>query len=138
MTGSRLFIDTSPLIYFVEKSPAFFERVSVLLADSIKNNSVLVTSPLTAAEFGIKPRKLNRPDILKKFEKTVKTLFEVQSIAWDVGEISSILRAKYPSLKAIDSLQIACALKCNCDTFVTNDRRLKAIKEIQILLIKDL
>jgi predicted nucleic acid-binding protein len=65
-------------------------------------------------------------------------LFEVSAITWDVAEISSILRAKYTSLKAIDSLQIACALQNNCTTFVTNDRRLKAIEEIQTLLIKDL
>jgi predicted nucleic acid-binding protein len=65
-------------------------------------------------------------------------LSEVSAITWDVAEISSILQAKYTSLKAIDSLQIACALKNNCTTFVTNDRRLKAIEEIQTLLIKDL
>lgn len=102
------------------------------------NNSIFVTSVLTVAEFGIKPRRLNRKDILDKFDKTVKRLFQLKSITWDVAEISSILRAKYPSLKAIDSLQIACALKHDCNKFFTNDRKLKAVKEIQILLIKDL
>lgn len=138
MTGNRLFIDTSPLIYLTEKNPVYFNPVSLFFADSIENNKVLVTSTLTASEFEIKPRKLNRPDILKEFEKTVERLFEVSAITWDVAEISSILRVKYTSLKAIDSLQIACALKTNCTTFVTNDRRLNSIKEIQTLLIKDL
>jgi predicted nucleic acid-binding protein len=138
MTGSRLFIDTSPLIYLVEKNPSFYEAVLLFLAEAIKDDAALITSVLTVAEFGVKPRKLNRPDILAKFEQTLDTLFEVQTVDWDVAEISSILRAKYPSLRAIDSLQIACALKDDCDAFVTNDKRLKAIKEIQILLIKDL
>lgn len=138
MTGNRLFVDTPALIYLIEKNPVYFSTVSLFFADPILNNRTLVTSTLTASEFEIKPRKLNRFDILKEFEKTVERLFEVGSITWDVAEISSILRVKYTSLKAIDSLQIACALKNHCTTFVTNDRRLKAIKEIQTLLIKDL
>jgi predicted nucleic acid-binding protein len=138
MTGSKLFIDTPVLIYFVEKNPIFFEKVSLFFVSSIEADCKFSTSVLTVAEFGIKPRKLNRSEILIQFEKTVKSLFEVHEINWDVAEISSILRAKYSSLRAIDSLQIACALKNKCDGFVTNDKRLKVIKEINIQLIKDL
>ncbi len=55
MTGSKLFLDTS----------------------AIEAGYTLTTSVLTIAEFGIKPRKLNRNDILSKFRKTVKNLFDV-------------------------------------------------------------
>lgn len=136
MTG-KIFIDTPVLIYLVEKNPSFFEPVSLFLAESIESGHSLCTSVITVAEFGIKPRKLNRIDTLSKFERIVKSLLEVQQIDWDVAEISSILRAKYTSLRASDSLQIACAIKNKCSRFVTNDKRLKSIKEISIQLIKE-
>lgn len=138
MTETKKFIDTAILIYLVEQNPDFFDQVSLFFANSIKEDVSLVTSVLTVAEFSIKPRRLGKLDLLNKFEKTVKSLMDVEIIDWNVAEISSTLRSKYASLKAIDSLQLACAIKSNCQTFVTNDRRLKIVKDIKIQLIKDL
>ena len=67
-----------------------------------------------------------------------ETSTEVKPITWDIAKLSAILRAKYTSLKAVDSPQIACATKAEADGFLTNDRRLRSIKEIPIILIKDL
>jgi predicted nucleic acid-binding protein len=134
----RIFLDTPIIIYLIEKNPAFFESVSLFIAESIEADCSLFTSVLTTAEFGIKPRKLNRLSTIHIFEKTVKSLLEVKEIDWEVAEISTILRAKYFSLRAMDSLQIACAIRNKCNRFVTNDRRLRAIKEINIQLITEL
>jgi predicted nucleic acid-binding protein len=138
MTGSKVFIDTAPVIYLVEQNPEYFEQVSLFLADSIRSNVTLTTSVLTAAEVEIKPRKLGKKDLTIKFEKTISSLFEIYPITWEIAQISATLRAKYSSLRAIDSLQIACAIHHKCEDFITNDKRLRAIKEIPITLIKNL
>ncbi|WP_414693468.1 type II toxin-antitoxin system VapC family toxin [Ohtaekwangia sp.] len=138
MTGSKVFIDTAPTIYLVEQNPAYFEQVSIYLADAIRSNSALTTSVLTTAEVEIKPRKLGKKELTTKFEKTIQSLFEVYPITWDVAQRFATLRAKYTSLRAIDSLQIACAIHHRCESFVTNDKRLKTIKEIPIILIRNL
>lgn len=138
MTGSKVFIDTAPIIYLVEQNPEYFEQVSLFLADSIRGNVTLTTSVLTTAEVEIRPRKLGKKDLTSKFEKTIKSLFEVYPITWEIAQISATLRAKYSSLRAIDSLQIACAIQTKCEDFITNDKRLRVIKEISITLIKDL
>lgn len=138
MTGSKVFIDTAPIIYLVEQNPEYFEQVSLFLADSIRSNVALTTSVLTTAEVEIKPRKLGKKDLTSKFEKTIKSLFEVYPITWEIAQISATLRAKYSSLRAIDSIQIACAIQNKCEDFVTNDKRLRVIKEIPITLIKNL
>jgi predicted nucleic acid-binding protein len=137
MTGN-LFIDTAPVIYLIEENPKYFKQVSTFMAESLRQRKTLVTSVLTTAEFEIKPRKLEQPEVIDKFEKIVKPYFQIDNITWLIAEISSILRAKYKPLKAIDALQVACALKNKCEYFITNARRLKMIKEIPILLIKDL
>ncbi len=138
MTGSKLFIDTAPVIYLVEQNPEYFEQVSLFLADSIRSNITLTTSVLTTAEVEIRPRKLGKKDLISKFEKTIRSLFEVYPITWEIAQMSATLRAKYSSLRAIDSLQIACAIHHKCEDFITNDKRLRVIKEIPITLIKNL
>ena len=69
---------------------------------------------------------------------TIRNLFHLTEINWDVAQISAILRSKYSSLRAIDSLQIACAISKQCESFLTNDKRLRIVKEINIQLIKNL
>ncbi len=138
MTGDKIFIDTAPLIYLVENHPKYIEPISLYLANVISNNGIFVTSVVTIAEFGIKPKKLKRLDVLTKFNNIVDTLLSVKEINWDVAEISSTLRVRYPALRSADSFQLACALENKCTTFLTNDRKLKSIKEIEVLLVKDL
>jgi predicted nucleic acid-binding protein len=138
MTGSKLFFDTPPVIYLVEEVPDFFHTVTLFLAQAIQNEAILVTSAVTLAEVGIKPKKFKQTDLETKFERVLGSTFEVQSITWNVAEISATLRAKYASLRGMDSLQIACAIATGCDAFITNDRRLKIVKEIRIQQITDL
>jgi predicted nucleic acid-binding protein len=138
MTGSNIFVDTAPVIYLVERNPAFVDKVSNFLAESIQTNKNLVTSVLTISEIAIKPFKTSRPQLLSQFDKTIKSLFYVYLISWEVAELSAKLRAQYRSLKAIDSLQLASAIHYNCECFLTNDWQLKMVKNIPIRVIKDL
>lgn len=48
-----------------------------------------------------------------------------------------ILNAKY-GLKTPDSIQLATAVYSSADYFLTNDIRLKAVEEIEILVLDDL
>jgi predicted nucleic acid-binding protein len=138
MTGAKLFIDTAPVIYLVEKNPNYFDQVSYFFAESISKDKSLVTSVLTLSEVAIKPYKTSKTELLSKFEKTIKSLFQIYTVTWEVADLSAKLRAKYPSLKAVDSLQLATAIVYKCEGFITNDRRLRAIREIPVKLIKDL
>jgi len=45
------------------------------------------------------------------------------------------LRAKYVGLKAMDSFQLACALDKNCSVFLTNDKQLRQVEEIECRLL---
>lgn len=41
-------------------------------------------------------------------------------------------------IKALDALQIACAISSGCDTFLTRDKQLKQLKQIQVLPMQDI
>jgi predicted nucleic acid-binding protein len=47
------------------------------------------------------------------------------------------LRGKYPVLRALDAIQLSVAIDVEVDVFLTNDNKLKQIKEVKILILKD-
>jgi len=52
----------------------------------------------------------------------------------DVINMATDLRASYP-LRTPDALQIACALQANADKFLTGDKKLSVIQEIEVIVI---
>lgn len=58
-------------------------------------------------------------------------------ISADIAEKAGRLRGKYPVLRALDAIQLSTALEMEVDAFVTNDNKLKRIKEVKVLVLKD-
>jgi len=54
-----------------------------------------------------------------------------------VAESAAKLRAKYKWLKGMDAIQLAVAIFSDCDCFITNDKSIKKIREIEVILISD-
>jgi len=55
----------------------------------------------------------------------------------DIAEPAGKLRGKYPALRAMDAIQLAVALDVGTDAFITNDRRLKSVTEIEVIILKE-
>lgn len=51
----RLFLDTAPIIYFVEQNPDFFPQAEVIFNHIDRGRVTAVTSPITLAECLIFP-----------------------------------------------------------------------------------
>ncbi len=47
------FIDTSPFIYYIEKSDLYFEKVKEWFSDCYEQEKKLVTSPITVEEYSV-------------------------------------------------------------------------------------
>ena len=58
-------------------------------------------------------------------------------ISEKIAESAGKLRGRYSFLKTIDAIQIATAIDVGADAFLTNDKKLKQIKEIKVLVLKD-
>jgi predicted nucleic acid-binding protein len=61
----------------------------------------------------------------------------LQEVTLPVADTATKLRSKYQGLRGMDALQISAAIHSECDHFMTNDRRLKQVNEIDVMLIKD-
>jgi predicted nucleic acid-binding protein len=83
------------------------------------------------------PLKEKNTDLLESY----KCFFQLPSVqvielTADVINMATDLRAHYSqSLRTPDALQIACALSSNADQFLTGDKKLSVIQEIDVIVV---
>ncbi len=135
----KIFIDTAPFIYLIEGHPVFSTKVKQAISQAIVNNDILVTSVITYMEFGVKPEKAYRQDLIRNLDDMLNRLnIDLVNVNKDVAKLAYQLRAKYDFLKGMDALQISIAMREGCQLFITNDKKLKKITEIPVRIIEEL
>lgn len=135
MTGFRkVFIDTSPVIYYLENNPQYKDKIKEFLEECLKNHVQLVTSAITIEEYLVFPYSANKTELVDNFKRFLAYLnIETITIDSDIAEQAAKLRGKYKSFKAMDSLQLASAMASGCDLFLTNDKQLRQEEEISCM-----
>lgn len=130
----RLFLDTAPVVYFVEQNPEFIGRVEPIFA-RLDLDIIGVVSAVTLAECLVFPIKRGLTDLEKAFEEIIDSE-RVEFIATDreIAKLTAIIRAKY-NFQLPDSIQIATAIVANCDAFLTNDVALNKVTEIRAIVV---
>jgi len=132
----KIYFDTVAFIYWVEENPDFMHKVEAVVLDASEAGASFCTSVLSIAEFGVQPTAKGRQDLIFKFDELLLNAdFDVLNVDREAAVISYQLRARYPTIKAIDALHLASAIQAGCDFFVTNDIRLKSIRELAICII---
>ena len=136
---SRLFLDTAPVIYFVERNPAYLDLVHAAFRYIDQGAMGAVTSPVTLAECLVHPVRQQdvvlQQDFLDLITAGNNTEFVV--IDQDIAQRAAEFRARY-NLLLPDALQAAVAVASGCDAFLTNDRGLQRVGELKILILDDL
>lgn len=136
---ARIFFDTAPFIYLVENHSGYYQKVADYLTQSLTDDALLETSVLTYTEFCAKPEQLGRPDLLLDFDDLLRDFdFQMREITLGAATLAYQLQAKYAGLKGIDAMQIATAVNAGCDVFLTNDKELKSVREIQVVVVAEL
>jgi predicted nucleic acid-binding protein len=133
----RLFLDTAPVVYFVEQNPEFIARVEPIFA-RLDVDIIGVVSAVTLAECLVFPIKRGLTDLEQAFEDVVNS-DRVEFIVTDreIAKLTAVIRAKY-NFQLPDSIQIATAIASNCDAFLTNDAALRKVTEIRAIVVSKL
>ncbi len=136
---TRLFLDTAPIIYFVEENERYLPLVESVFDLIDQGALVAVTSPITLAECLVIPYRDDRPDLQQAFSDLItngaNTLFT--SLDDSIAKLAAELRAKH-NLSLTDAFQIATAISSGCDAFLTNDAGLKRINQIPVIVLDDI
>lgn len=134
-----MFLDTAPIIYFIEGNPEFGQFVKTIM-ESIRSGALdSYTSVVTLLEVLPNPIRNGRHDLAVTYGEFLRgtqhlTLLEITE---EDAELGGNLRGNYPSLRSLDALQLAVAMNSEVDVFITNDKKLKQVKDIPILVLSD-
>jgi len=134
----QVFLDTAPVIYFVEKNPDFAEKIQPLFSKLDEGTLTAVVSPITLAECLVLPYKIPNPDIAQIFSDLLVNSESVLFFPIDevTADKAAELRARY-NITLTDAFQLAIAIQAECDAFLTNDIDLKRVTEIPIIVISE-
>lgn len=134
----QIFLDTAPVIYFIEKNPGFSEKVQPIFSKLDEGTLIAVVSPITLAECLVLPYKIPNPEIAQLFTDLLVNNETVLFHPIDevVAGQAADLRARH-NISLTDAFQLAIAVESKCDAFLTNDLDLKRIKEIPVLVLSE-
>jgi predicted nucleic acid-binding protein len=135
----RLFLDTAPVIYFVERNPAYALVVDEIFDRLDDGRLSAATSPITLLECLVVPCRTGSIDLHRDFTEVIVRGRGVTFIHLGEGiaQRGADLRARY-NLSLADAFQVAVALRAGCDAMLTNDGGLRRVNEIRILIVGEL
>jgi predicted nucleic acid-binding protein len=137
--GEIVALDTAPLIYFIEEHPDFLPIVAPFFEALDRGDLEVVTSTITLLEVLVHPLRESNHEALQNYRDVLinaqgMTLVDVSA---DIAVMASSLRASY-GINTPDAIQIATAIQNGAAAFLTNDRALKQVAEIQVLIVQEL
>ena len=139
---NKVFLDTAPFIYFIEKdsnNPQYFDNMKQFFEEGYRENKEFLTSVITMAEYFVFPYLNQKMSYIDNFHRLVDTLdMEIAEVDQEIAKKAAQIRAQYKSFKAMDALQLATACVTGCDLFLKNDKQLKQFAEIKCVTVDDL
>jgi len=134
----RIMFDTAPIVYFIEEHKEF-GKIADEIFKVIKDDSEYrpFSSVITLIEVLTQPLRKSKMEVVEKYRQFLlnSSNFITYSIDPIIAEKSAELRAQY-GIKTPDAIQLAVGIE-NDGTFVTNDRDLKKIKEIEVIVLEE-
>lgn len=135
----RVFVDTAPIIYYLENSALYMDLIKKFFTKCLKENIQIVTSAITVEEYLVFPYSSGKMEFADNFKKFIDYMdIEVVDIDSKIAEQAAGIRGQYKNFKAMDALQIATAVVSGCDMFFTNDKQLRQEKELPCMTMEDL
>ena len=127
-----VFLDTCPVIYFVEQPPVWGPKASARLAVLRAAGEQLAVSDLVRMECLVGPLKSGDATVLASYQAFFTAPgVQVLPMAAAVYDRAASIRATH-GFKPLDSLHLATAVEHGCQLFLTNDARLSRFPDIPV------
>jgi predicted nucleic acid-binding protein len=133
-----VYVDTSPIIYGIEKHPRFFPAWEPLWDAVEFGNIQLVTSHLTILESLVVPLKQKNSVMVALFKQTLMASeLQLLPITIEIVEAAADLRADF-NLKTPDAIHAATALKAGASLFITNDGAFRRVTGLSVTVLHEI
>lgn len=135
---SRIYFDTTPLIYFLDDEKPFSDKVASFIFNHQDDTDFYLTSTITDTEYLVFPYKMEDMRKIWLYKKFLADFnFQIVESNRAITQQAAQLRAKYPGLKSMDAIHLATSIFCGCDIFLTNDEQLRQVTEANVVLVSD-
>ena len=136
LQGQRVYFDTNIFIYILENASGYANVCLPFFQAVAQQDIIGCTGEMTLAELLVKPMRSNDMISMGKIRALFDDgYFEVFAHNRESLELSAHLRATQ-SLKMIDAIHAAAAIKGGCKTLLTHDRQLgKQVRGIEVVNI---
>ena len=134
-----VFLDTAPLIYFIEGYSEYQLKLKELFIANDEGFFKFLTSSITLLAVLVKPMRTGETKIAEQYKSILTNAegIDIFEITIPISIKAAEIRAKY-NFRTPDALQLATAIEKKADFFLTNDLRLKSITGIKVLTISEL
>lgn len=136
--ATKVFLDTAPLIYLVEKNERYWSATQSVFGRIDAGALRAVTSAISLAECLVLPYRKGRPELVQVFTDLIVNgeNTDFVSIDQEMASKAAEFRARY-NLLLSDAFQAAAAFTTGCDLLLTNDADFKRISELDVLLMEE-
>ncbi|MBW4618174.1 MAG: type II toxin-antitoxin system VapC family toxin [Cyanosarcina radialis HA8281-LM2] len=139
LQGELVGLDSAPLIYLIEQNPTYLEMVRAFFQAMNRGEFRVVTSTLTLTEVLVYPLRAGNAQLARQYEEI---LFEQENLACiavdaEIAQLAAQLRAAN-NLRTPDAIQVATVIHGGASFFLTNDRRLSALPNLEVLVLDEL
>jgi predicted nucleic acid-binding protein len=132
-----VYLDTSPIIYSVEKAQDFYPLLLPLWQAAKSGQIELVTSELTLLESLVVPLRRKDTVLINAFERALTAAeTELAPITIDVLRDAAQLRAD-TNLKTPDAIHAATAMAQGCVQFITNDPAYRRVTGLNVVVLSE-
>jgi predicted nucleic acid-binding protein len=138
LKGKRVYFDANVFIYLMEGFPALDAELNDIRDSIFHGESEICTSELTLCEVLVPAFRANDTRVLALYRQFIEDsgAFELVPTTRNTYVRAGLLRAQQ-GLKTPDAIHMASAIESGCTAFLTNDRPLKAPRDIAVLRFGD-
>lgn len=136
ITGKRVYFDTNIFIYIFEGSPEYQSSVKTILELAESEDIEIFTNEITLGELLVFPFKNKLEGIARTYIEALNNpdFVTLTPTTQDIHIKAAKMRAQY-GMKYPDAVHVASALSSGCDVFLSNDRKIKDIPNLEMVYI---
>ena len=126
-----LLVDTTPIIYTLERHPTFGPYFQPLFDAHGAGKLRFAVTTVTIAEVLIGPFKARKDDLARRYRIVLES-WRVIPLDVDIAQSAAKLRAE-TGLRLPDAIQLASAVAINAFALVTHERDFSAVRGFRII-----
>lgn len=135
--SSLIYVDTSPVIYSVEKFPEYVPLLAPLWLKLQAGEIGIVSSELILMETLVLPLRNSNSILINAYEQLlISSEIRLIPISQLILRQAANLRAT-TSLKTPDAIHAATALSVSCNQFITNDKGFRNVANLPVIILSE-